>query len=49
VTEAPVSAKDVLATAYHRLGIDPAGPLHDRLGRPLPVAGEGRMRPELLA
>jgi hypothetical protein len=49
VVETPVSPKDVLATTYHLLGIDPSTTLRDRLGRPLPVAGEGQVRPELLA
>ena len=49
VVQTPVSPKDVLATTYHLLGIDPATILHDRLGRPLPVAGEGKVRDELLA
>jgi hypothetical protein len=48
VAETPVSPKDVLATTYHLLGIDPATSLRDRLGRPLPIAGEGKVRPELL-
>jgi len=49
VVETPVSPKDVLATTYHLLGIDPATTVHDRQGRPLPVAGEGKVRRELLA
>ncbi|MBI1913866.1 MAG: DUF1501 domain-containing protein [Planctomycetes bacterium] len=48
VVGTPVSPKDILATTYHLLGIDPATPLTDRLGRPLPVAGEGKVRGELL-
>jgi hypothetical protein len=48
VVATPVSPKDVLATTYHLLGIDPATILHDRLGRPLPIAGDGKVRPELL-
>jgi len=49
VAETPVSPKDVLATTYHLLGIDPSASLRDRLGRPLPIGGEGKVRPELLA
>ena len=49
VVETPISPKDVLATTYHLLGIDPTTVLQDRLGRPLPVAGEGKVRTELLA
>jgi hypothetical protein len=38
--ERPVSAKDVLATVYHLLGIDPHATTIDRLQRPVPlVAG----------
>jgi hypothetical protein len=48
VSETPFSPKDVLATLYHLLGIDPHTEIKDRLGRPLPVGGEGRVRPELL-
>ncbi|WP_435015622.1 DUF1501 domain-containing protein [Tundrisphaera sp. TA3] len=47
--ERPVSPKDLLATAYHLLGIDPGLMLADRLGRPLPAAGDGVVVPELLA
>jgi hypothetical protein len=48
VDETPVSPKDILATTYHLLGIDPATIIHDRLGRPLPIAGDGKVREELL-
>ena len=48
VSETPFSPKDVLATLYHLLGIDPHTEIKDRLGRPLPVGGEGRVRAELL-
>jgi len=37
VARDPVSPKDVLATMYHLLGIDPHMFIHDRLGRPLPL------------
>jgi hypothetical protein len=49
VVETPISPKDILATALHLLGIDPHAIMHDRLGRPLPLVGEGRVRRELLA
>jgi hypothetical protein len=49
VVETAMSPKDILATTYHLLGIDPETTITDRLGRPLPVAGEGRVRAELLA
>ena len=48
VAETPVSPKDVLATLYHLLGIDPHTEIRDRLGRPVPVGGDGRVRAELL-
>lgn len=37
VARDPVSPKDVLATMYHLLGIDPHQLIHDSLGRPLPL------------
>ncbi len=49
VIEIPFSPKDVVATLFHLLGIDPAGEIHDRLGRPYPIGGIGRVRSELLA
>jgi len=49
VADTPVSPKDVLATSFHLLGIDPHTMMADRLGRPLPIAGEGRLRTELLS
>jgi hypothetical protein len=49
VTEVPFSPKDVVATLFHLLGIDPAKEIHDRLGRPYPIGGRGKVRDELLA
>lgn len=49
VQDTPISPKDILATTYHLLGIDPDTTIRDRLGRPLAVGGEGRVRHELLA
>jgi hypothetical protein len=43
----PVSPKDILASAFHLLGIDPHTTVPDRLSRPLPVAGDGVVREEL--
>ncbi len=48
VLETPVSPKDILATAFHLLGFDPHTTVPDRLGRPHPLAGQGKVRPELL-
>lgn len=49
VAETPFSPKDVVATIFHVLGIDPQSEIHDRLGRPYPIGGPGRVRAELLA
>lgn len=49
VADTPISPKDIQATTYHLLGIDPAGIVHDRTGRPYPIAGDGHVRGELLA
>jgi len=48
VIETPLSPKDMLATMYHLLGIDPQTTILDRQGRPHPISGEGQVRPELL-
>lgn len=46
--ERPVSPKDILATAYHLLGIDPATELTDRQGRPLGLVPGGEVIGELI-
>jgi hypothetical protein len=48
VSETAVSPKDVLATAFHLLGIDPNTTVTDPQGRPVRVAGDGRVRRELV-
>jgi hypothetical protein len=48
VRDTPVSPKDILATTFHLLGIDPHTTVTDRQGRPLPIAGDGQVRTELL-
>jgi hypothetical protein len=48
VAETPVSPKDIQATALHLLGIPPHTLVHDRQGRPFPMAGAGQIREELL-
>lgn len=48
VADTPVSPKDILATALHLLGIDAETTVPDRLGRRVRIAGEGRVRAELL-
>jgi len=49
VVARPISPKDVLATLYHLLGIDPHTTLRDRTGRPLPLVADGEVIAELLA
>jgi hypothetical protein len=48
VSETPVSPKDILATAFHLLGIDPHTTVLDQLQKPVPVAGDGVVRHEFL-
>jgi arylsulfatase A-like enzyme len=48
VTERPVSPKDILATAYHLLGIDPHTLLTDRTGRPVPLVQDAHVVSEML-
>ncbi len=48
VVSTPISPKDVLATSFHLLGINPHTTMPDRLGRPVPIAGAGEVRGELL-
>lgn len=48
VVDRPISPKDILATTYHLLGIDPHTLVHDRTGRPLPLV-EGELVREVLA
>jgi hypothetical protein len=47
--ERRVSPKDILATAYHLLGIDPADFIADRQGRPMPIAPHAEVLTEALA
>jgi hypothetical protein len=49
VAERPVSPKDLLATTYHLLGIDPETTLEDRIGRPMPLVPGGAVLTEALA
>lgn len=48
VLDCPVSPKDILATAFHLLGIDPETTVPDLSGRPHLIAGDGKVRAELL-
>jgi uncharacterized protein (DUF1501 family) len=45
----PLRAKDVLATAYHLLGIDHESTVADKLGRPVPLLPYGDVIREALA
>jgi arylsulfatase A-like enzyme len=47
--ERRISPKDILATIYHLLGIDPSTSLADRQGRPLPLLPEGEVIVEAIA
>ena len=49
VAERPVSPKDILATTYHLLGIDPETTLTDRTARPVPLTADGRVLEDVLA
>jgi len=49
VKDLPVSPKDVLATAFHLLGIDAHTTVPDQQGRPVPIAGDGIVRHEVFA
>jgi hypothetical protein len=48
VRDTPVSPKDILATSFHLLGIDPHTMVPNAQGQPLPIAGDGELRTELL-
>jgi hypothetical protein len=48
VLERPVSPKDLLATAYHLLGLDPHTLLTDRTGRPVPLVQDASIVPEMI-
>jgi hypothetical protein len=47
--ERRVSPKDILATIYHLLGIDPNTMLNDRQGRPIPLVQDAEVIAEVLA
>jgi hypothetical protein len=49
VAERPVSPKDILATLYHLMGIDPQTLLTDRTGRPMPLVPDSSVVQEMLA
>jgi hypothetical protein len=45
----PVRIRDICATIYHCLGIDPEMPVYDHGGRPFPVAQGGKPVEDILA
>jgi len=47
--ERRVSPKDILATMYHLLGIDPQTIIHDQQNRPFPLVPHGEVLTEILA
>lgn len=49
VVDRPVSPKDILATVYHLLGIDPHAEVTDRFNRPLGLVPGGKVVEEMLA
>ncbi len=49
VVDRPVSPKDILATTYHLLGIDPHTILIDRSNRPVPLVQDASVVTEMLA
>jgi len=44
----PMDSNCLLATIYHRFGIDTNRHLHDRAGRPIPILPSGEPVAELL-
>jgi hypothetical protein len=49
VKDLPVSTADICATIYQCMGIDSDMPVHDRSGRPTPVANGGKAIGDILA
>ena len=49
VKDRPTHIRDICATIYHCLGIDPEMTVHDHGGRPVPVAHGGKALMEILA
>ena len=48
VKDCPISPKDILATSFHLLGFDPNTTVPDLQGKPMPIAGDGQVRGEML-
>jgi uncharacterized protein (DUF1501 family) len=49
IKDKPVHIRDICATIYQLLGIDPEMPVYDRANRPIPVAHGGQPIREILA
>jgi hypothetical protein len=49
IKDKPVHIRDICATIYHLLGIDPEMPVYDRANRPVAVAHGGQAVKEILA
>ncbi len=49
VLERPISPKDILATIYHLLGLNPETLLYDRTKRPLPLVPDAEVLSDVLA
>ncbi len=49
IKDKPVHIREICATIYELLGIDPAMPVYDRAGRPIPVAHGGQAIRDILA
>ena len=49
IKDKPVHIRDICATIYHCLGIDPEMPVYDRADRPIPIAHGGEPIAEILA
>jgi hypothetical protein len=49
IKDRPVHVRDICATIYHQLGIDPEMPVYNRADRPLPVAHGGKPIEGILA
>jgi Protein of unknown function (DUF1501) len=48
IKDKPVHIRDICATIYHLLGIDPEMPVYNQSGRPIPVAQGGRPIDDIL-
>ena len=48
IKDKPVHIRDICATIYHLLGIDPHMPVYDRANRPIEVAHGGQAIQEIL-